>query len=63
MNDCPSRANGTHSFTYSVGGGTKIEYEPVEYGASQEDTRYKAVSYSYLACSCGQTMKKKVRLT
>lgn len=49
-----------HKFTYSLGSGTKSDFEPVEYGNSAEDTLYKRVEYSLLACPCGTVMKKRL---
>jgi uncharacterized protein (UPF0212 family) len=61
--DCPNCRDGTHSYFISVGSGLKSDFEPVSYGDSAEDTRYKRVEYSYMACKmCGQAIKRKVRV-
>lgn len=49
-----------HHYTYSVGSGTKSDFEAVQYGQVAAETLYKRVEYSYLACSCGETRKAKI---
>lgn len=60
MQNCPNNHNGLHHFTYTVGSGTKNEFEPQQYGERMEDTLYKRVEYSVLACACGSVKKQKV---
>lgn len=62
MTACPNSRDGQHHFTYSVGPGTKNEFEPQQYGERVEDTLYKRVEYSVLACACGSVKKQKVAL-
>ena len=58
--DCPNSRDSKHHFTYSVGGGTKADFIPVSYGESAEETTYKRVEYSLLACSCGVVKKQRL---
>lgn len=60
MNNCPNSRDGLHHYTYSVGTGTKGEFEPKSYGENAEDTLYKRVEYSVLACSCGMVRKERI---
>jgi len=62
MTECPTSRDAIHHYTYTVAAGVKSEYEPVQYGESREATLYKRVEYSQMACSCGEVLKKKVRV-
>jgi hypothetical protein len=55
---CTSSKSGRHFFSNIVM--TKADFEPVEYGASAEDTRYKRVEYVILACNCAAAKKSRV---
>jgi hypothetical protein len=61
MNDCPSTTDGKHRFTYSVGSGIKSDFEPVDYGKSVDETFYRRVTYSVLACLCGKVRMSRVK--
>lgn len=61
MNECPNSNDGKHRYTYSVGGGVKSDFEPVQYGQSVEDTTYRRVEYSVMACTCGAVLKQRVQ--
>lgn len=58
--ECPTSRDGLHHYTYSVGSGLKADFEPVEYGKSAEDTLYRRVESSMLACSCGLVLKQRI---
>lgn len=57
---CPSSKSGRHFFSNIVM--TKADFEPTEYGAKAEDTRYKRVEYVILACNCAAAIKTRVKL-
>lgn len=59
--DCPYNVKGRHYFVNAVGNGIKADFEPVEYGKTAEDTLYRRVEYSLLACNCSATIKSRVR--
>lgn len=59
-NICPNSKTGRHYYTTVVM--TKSDFEPQEYGESAEQTLYKRVEYTTLACNCGVVVKRKVRV-
>lgn len=63
MNSCPNNQNGDHRYTYAVGSGVKSDFEAQQFGANVEDTLYKRVEYSVMACSCGLVKKERLVLS
>jgi hypothetical protein len=62
-NPCPNNPRGSQ---HTLAGdyatvSTKAEFEPVEYGKTAEDTRYKRVEYVTSVCSCGYSQKKRLQ--
>jgi len=57
---CPNSKTGKHYYTTVVL--TKSDFEPQSFGDSAEDTLYKRVEYTTLACTCGAVRKSRVQL-
>lgn len=59
-NLCPNSKSSKHYFDTVVS--VKSDFEPIEIGELAENTHYKRVEYTVMACSCGLASKQKVRL-
>lgn len=57
---CPNSKTAKHYFDTVVS--VKSDFEPTELGQSVQDTTYKRVEYTVMACSCGLASKQKVRM-
>jgi hypothetical protein len=62
QDNCPTSRDGQHNYFITVGSGLKSDFEPVQYGESAADTLYRRVEFSYMACKCGQAIKRKVQV-